>query len=104
MPLAADSAYAEPDSATWENGGRDVTFPHRLPADSARAAALFAGTPWIDSLTLALALEGAAALRLGQRGATDLLAVSLSATDAIGHTFGPDSREVHDQILRLIDT
>ena len=100
-PLVADSAYVEPDSATWENGGRDVTFPHRLPADSARAAALFAGTPWIDSLTLALALEGAAALRLGQRGVTDLLAVSLSATDAIGHTFGPDSREVHDQILRL---
>lgn len=99
--LLADSAYAEPDSATWENGGRDVTFPHRLPADSVRAAALFAGTPWVDSLTLALALEGAAALRLGRRGATDLLAVSLSATDAIGHTFGPDSREVHDQILRL---
>ncbi len=99
--LVADSAYAEPDSATWENGGRDVTFPHRLPADSARAAALFAGTPWIDSLTLALALEGAVALRLGRRGTTDLLAVSPSATDAIGHTFGPDSREVHDQVLRL---
>ena len=99
--LLADSAYAEPDSAPWENGGRDVTFPHRLPADSQRAAAVFAGTPWIDSLTLALALEGVAELRLGRRGSTDLLAVSLSATDAIGHTFGPDSREVHDHILRL---
>ena len=99
--LLADRAYAEPDSAPWEDGGRDMTFPHRLPADSARAAARFAGTPWMDSLTLALALEGAAALRLGRRGTTDLLAVSLSATDAIGHTFGPDSREVHDQVLRL---
>ena len=30
-----------------------------------------------------------------------MLAISLSTTDAIGHTFGPDSREIHDQILRL---
>jgi arylsulfatase A-like enzyme len=29
------------------------------------------------------------------------LAVSLSTTDAIGHRFGPDSRELHDQVLRL---
>src|SRR6185436_13621488 len=27
--------------------------------------------------------------------------ISLSTTDAIGHRFGPDSREIHDQILRL---
>ena len=30
-----------------------------------------------------------------------MLAISLSTTDAIGHAFGPDSRELHDQILRL---
>src|SRR6266581_1688002 len=42
------------------------------------------------------------AVRLGRRGrSTDLLAVSLSTTDAIGHAFGPDSREIHDQVLRL---
>jgi arylsulfatase A-like enzyme len=29
------------------------------------------------------------------------LAVSLSSTDAIGHKYGPDSKEIHDQILRL---
>src|SRR2546430_11992435 len=55
----------------------------------------------MDSLTLAFALEGTRALRLGVRGGTDLLAVSLSTTDAIGHAFGPDSREIHDQVLRL---
>jgi arylsulfatase A-like enzyme len=32
---------------------------------------------------------------------TDVLAVSLSATDAVGHRFGPDSREMHDQVVRL---
>src|SRR2546422_3341238 len=37
---------------------------------------------------------------LGRKG-TDILAVSLSTTDAVGHAFGPDSREIHDQVLRL---
>jgi len=99
--LRPDSVYSEPDSEPWENGGRGVAFPHALPADSAGAAAAFAGVPQMDSLTLAFALAGLEALRLGRRGPTDLLAVSLSTTDAIGHAFGPDSREIHDQILRL---
>lgn len=98
--LLPDSAYKEPDSASWENLGRDFAFPHRLPADSVRAAGAVAGVPAMDSLTLLFALEGFEALRLGRRG-TDILAVSLSATDAIGHAYGPDSREVHDQVLRL---
>ena len=32
---------------------------------------------------------------------TDLLAVSFSATDYVGHFYGPESKEQHDQILRL---
>jgi len=55
----------------------------------------------MDSLTLAFALEGVRALQLGGRGATDLLAVSLSTTDYVGHAYGPDSREIHDQVVRL---
>ena len=98
--LLPDSAYKEDDNEPWENGGRDVLFPHRLPADSVRAAGAIAGTPMMDSLTLLLALDGLEALRLGRRG-TDILAVSLSSTDAVGHAYGPDSREIHDQVLRL---
>jgi arylsulfatase A-like enzyme len=30
-----------------------------------------------------------------------LLAVSLSTTDYVGHAYGPDSREIHDQVVRL---
>ncbi|HEX4574029.1 MAG TPA: alkaline phosphatase family protein [Gemmatimonadales bacterium] len=99
--LLPERAYPEPDSVPYENGGHDVTFPHRLPADSAQAARALAGVPTMDSLTLAFALEGVRALELGARGATDLLAVSLSTTDAVGHAFGPDSREIHDQVVRL---
>lgn len=98
--LLPDSAYKEDDNEPWENLGRDVIFPHRLPADSVKAAGAVAGMPIIDSLTLLVALDGLEALRLGKRG-TDILAVSLSATDAVGHAFGPDSREIHDQVLRL---
>lgn len=93
--------YPEPDSVAYENQGRDVVFPHRLPTDSGPAALAFLGTPTMDSLTLAFALEGVRALQLGGRGATDLLAVSLSTTDYIGHAYGPDSREIHDQVVRL---
>jgi arylsulfatase A-like enzyme len=65
-----------------------------------RAAGAVAGVPAMDSLTLLFALEGFEALRLGRKG-TDILAVSLSTTDAVGHAYGPDSREIHDQVLRL---
>ena len=98
--LLPDSAYKEADNELWENGGAGVLFPHRLPLDSVQAAAAVAGVPAMDSLTLLFALDGFEALRLGRRG-TDILAVSLSTTDAVGHAFGPDSREIHDQVLRL---
>jgi arylsulfatase A-like enzyme len=46
-------------------------------------------------------LAGVNALELGAGPQTDVLAVSLSTTDAVGHRYGPDSRELHDQILRV---
>lgn len=99
--LLPDSAYAEADSVPEESNGRDFTFPHRFPTAPAQVNASFANYPMMDELTLALALEGARQMSLGTGPAPDLLAVSLSTTDAIGHRFGPDAREVHDQILRL---
>ncbi len=91
--LLPESAYAEPDTEPFENGGSDYVFPHRI--------ATAAASPWMDSLTLAFALDGTRALGLGRRGRPDLLAVSLSTTDAIGHAFGPDSREIHDHLLHV---
>jgi arylsulfatase A-like enzyme len=38
---------------------------------------------------------------LGRGPSVDVLAISLSTTDAVGHKYGPDSREVHDNVLRL---
>lgn len=100
--LLPSSKYAEPDSIALESVGVDFTFPHLAPADSAGAAGAAAGFPWMDDITLALALAGVKELGLGDSSSrTDVLAVSLSALDAVGHRFGPDSRELHDQVLRL---
>ena len=99
--LLDPSAYSEVDSAPHESGGVDYAFPHLFPSDPLQAAQSFAAFPFMDQLTLSFALEGVRKMRLGAGPGTDLLAVSLSTTDAIGHAYGPDSREIHDQIVRL---
>jgi predicted AlkP superfamily pyrophosphatase or phosphodiesterase len=99
--LLADSAYHEADSVAAESSGAGYTFPHDMPTDWSEAADLVRTTPFMDELVVAFALDGVEALQLGKGPQTDLLAVSLSATDVIGHRFGPDSREMHDQVLRV---
>ena len=99
--LLPDTAYPEPDSVPFENGGNDFAFPHHLSGNPLTAERELYQMPWIDSLTLAFALTGVNALHVGGRTGTDLLSISLSTTDAIGHAFGPDSREIHDQLLRV---
>jgi predicted AlkP superfamily pyrophosphatase or phosphodiesterase len=99
--LLPDSAYGEADDEPWENGGRNRVFPHTPPPTCTNAPAVGCATPALDSLVLELAWTGLETLKLGRRNGTDLLAVSLSATDYIGHAYGPDSREIHDQVLRL---
>jgi arylsulfatase A-like enzyme len=96
--LLPETAYPEADDNPWEGVGarRGNVFPHRLTTvDSLHFF------PWMDSLTLDLAQRGVAELQLGRRDGTDLLSVGLSTLDVIGHHFGPDSREVHDMVLRL---
>ena len=99
--LLPESSYPEPDSVPVESGGQDIVFPHRQSADTAQAAADFPAFPWMDELTADMALAGLGELQLGRGPSTDILAVSFSTTDAIGHRFGYESREIHDQILRL---
>ncbi len=100
-PLLPDSAYQERDSVAVEGGGTDVVFPHLLPPDSMAAASLIRTMPFIDDVTVAFALAGVEALHLGQGPGTDVLAVSLSANDLINHRYGPDSKEAHDEVLRV---
>ena len=93
--------YAEPDSEPIESNGVNFMFPHVISSNADSAALELPATPWMDELTLAVALRGVQAMNLGRGPSTDILAISLSATDYIGHRYGPDSREQHDNILRL---
>ncbi len=99
--LLPPSAYPEPDSVPGESPGRQAVFPYRVSTDTTQAVGQITEFPWMDEITLALALAGMRELRLGTGPQIDLLAVSLSTTDGVGHRWGPDSREYHDQILRL---
>ncbi len=100
-PLLPATAYSEPDSVPIESGGVDYTFPHYASKRADSAAQFLTEFPWMDDVTLQLALAGVKALKLGVGPQTDVLAISLSTTDAVGHRYGPDSRELHDQILRV---
>lgn len=93
--------YSEPDDVPVENGGGYHVFPYRLPDEPDDVAAVLGATPWMDDVTLQFALSGLRAMNLGGGKQTDILAVSLSTTDGLSHRYGPDSREVHDQIVRL---
>ena len=51
-------------------------------------------SPYGNDLLETLAETAIEAEHLGQRGTTDLLTVSFSSNDAVGHGYGPDSPEV----------
>lgn len=58
-------------------------------------------SPIVDELTLELAKSLLARYKLGQGSAPDLLAVSLSATDYVGHRYGNQGPEMCDQLAHL---
>jgi hypothetical protein len=58
------------------------------------------GTPYMTQVELAFATDAIRSERLGQGRETDLLTLSLSVNDYVGHEFGPYSTEVADTTLR----
>jgi Type I phosphodiesterase / nucleotide pyrophosphatase len=53
-----------------------------------------------NELLVSLAIEALDAEKLGARGATDVLALSFSCNDAVGHDKGPHSAEIRDITVR----
>lgn len=84
-------------------GKETPTFPYIL--DSLKANndnyGLISATPFGNNLTLDFTYAAIEGEQLGKRGETDFLAVSFSSPDYIGHRFGPASKEVEDNYLRL---
>ena len=57
-------------------------------------------SPFGNELVERFAERALAAEQLGSHQATDLLAVSFSSNDYVGHQYGPDSPEVHEMSVR----
>lgn len=88
-----------------------ITIDHKVPpaafapkkdirTDPAALKALRA-SPVMDRITLDAATSLIGRFRLGRGSAPDLLAVSLSATDYIGHSYGNQGPEMCDQMAHL---
>jgi predicted AlkP superfamily pyrophosphatase or phosphodiesterase len=91
-----------PDDYAGESPDYSRTTPHPLRDGNRESFAdnLYF-TPYLDEITLDFAAELVEREALGGGAGADLLALSLSATDPVGHLYGPNSHEARDALLRL---
>lgn len=82
-------------------GEQTPTFPHPLKLYMGKNFEMIKSTPYGNTMTLDLAKLAILSEDLGQGKSTDFLAVSCSATDYVGHQYGPNSIEAEDTYLRL---
>jgi predicted AlkP superfamily pyrophosphatase or phosphodiesterase len=82
-------------------------FPHTLSASGQADGSFYRmwqGSPFSDAYLEAMGESLTDSMRLGHRGAIDVLGISFSALDVVGHQYGPDSAEVQDILLQLDGT
>jgi arylsulfatase A-like enzyme len=94
------------DAAPGERvpAGRDGLFPHEIGGANgpdARSVGLWQRSPYSDQYLERLAENLIERMGLGRDDVPDLLAVGFSALDLVGHTSGPESREVEDVLAHL---
>ena len=93
------------DENEYENGIREgvkATLPLNLPELYKKYGyGIIRNTPFGNSLTLDMAKAAIDGEQLGADDETDLLAVSCSSTDYIGHQVGTHAIETEDTYLRL---
>lgn len=90
----------KPYEGTYAQGKAPV-FPHQLGGESGTPFKSITSTPFGNTMTLEFAKKAVEAYQLGKGDVTDMLTVSLSSTDAVGHQFGPNAIEIEDTYLRL---
>lgn len=94
----------------------DYTYERALPGDGRQFPHVITGgaqspnehyfsvyqmTPFANQMLTDFAREAIDKENLGLHESPDLLGISFSATDYLGHSFGPNSQEVEDMFLRL---
>jgi predicted AlkP superfamily pyrophosphatase or phosphodiesterase len=107
LPAAEYERRAGPDDAPWEKGNDaySAVFPHVIDGGLKEPGPAFYSSldnsPYTNDLVLSLAEAALANERMGEDADPDLLTVSFSANDIVGHRYGPYSHEVMDVTLRL---
>jgi predicted AlkP superfamily pyrophosphatase or phosphodiesterase len=98
--------YSGPDDAPGEGKGasQGVTFPHPFDGGPKKKKSVYFNqlynSPFGNEMLLELAGRAVDAEQLGRHDEPDLLCLSFSCNDPIGHVWGPDSQEVLDVTLR----
>ena len=107
-PLLPDPEYTLRDirdtaCETAFKGKQRAMFPYVLPElmKLNGELGLIRSTPFGNSFTRDFAIETIRNEKMGKGAVPDMLCVSFSSTDYIGHQFGPQSVEVEDCYLRL---
>ena len=98
-----------PDDPKWEDVSNawtpdTNTFPHTvtggLTAPGGKFYTALDYTPFTNEMLVSFAEDAIVNEQLGQDDDTDVLTVSFSANDYVGHRFGPYSQEVMDVTVR----
>lgn len=109
--LLPESEYvkrAGPDANSWETvastTGDTNAFPHTITGGATSPGRAFYNhldhSPFANELVLHFAQQAILNEQLGQDDDTDVLTVSFSANDYVGHRYGPYSHEAMDVTLR----
>ncbi len=107
LPLAS---YSGPDEGIGEAPPQGWTrsFPHVLNGASGQPDRAYFDqwerSPFANAYLGRFAAALVDALQLGAHDTTDVLAISFSSPDLLGHAFGPRSHEIQDMYARLDTT
>lgn len=99
---------AGPDSPLWEtvtSNGDTNAFPHTITGGAKGPGNDFYWaldySPFTNEMLVSFAQQAIVNEQLGQDDDTDVLTVSFSANDYVGHRYGPYSQEAMDAALRV---
>jgi len=99
--------YLFEDPAVGARAAKGMTsaFPHVVKGGSPSPDAMYydqwQSSPMADEYLAHMALDVAEHLKLGTTPSTDMIAISFSTLDKVGHDFGPHSHEIQDVLIRL---
>jgi predicted AlkP superfamily pyrophosphatase or phosphodiesterase len=106
-PMLSAARYTDEDDALGEAPPRGwgATFPHALRSAQGTSDEEFMrqwrSSPFANDYVARFAIALTESMRLGRTEGPDVLAVSFSSTDFVGHAFGPRSQEVQDIYAHL---